>query len=123
MKFIIEDNYIVKIFGLSVNRVQHLVILFCFAFCLLFIWPMIMGTKLFFPFAVCALGILPAEWVYSELIESGILFKILMYLGLIITTTIYTYFFLDDPLFIKLLHYAVYFSFGYIYSKKVEVPD
>jgi hypothetical protein len=120
MKFTIEDDYEATLFGFKINSVQHGIIIISYVIFLMTLWPLVSSTLFFIPLMICIIGVAPGDFVYNEIIESGTLFKVLAYLGLFITTSIYVYFFSEDHIVVKLIHYVVYFTFAYIYTKKGE---
>ena len=119
MSFKIENDYTVKLFGKEFNKMQHIGLIFGYIFFLMFIWPILSGSAFFMPFGVALLPLFLPFFVYGELVKSKRVFNILLYGGLVITTFIYTYFFLDSSFIMMLVHYVVYAGFGYIVSKKM----
>ncbi|QXP78786.1 MULTISPECIES: hypothetical protein [Winogradskyella] len=120
MKFRIDNDYKVNIFGKQLNSLQHMGILFGYVFFLMIPWPLISNSYLFIPLAIAILPIILPEFIYSEIYSGIKMYRILMYGGYVIATFIYTHFFLDSSFFVSIIHFIVYATFGYIYSKKIS---
>lgn len=118
MKFQIDDDYKVNIFGKEFNSLQHIGILFGYVLFLMFFWPLLSGSYLFVPLVVVILPIILPEFIYNEIYSNVRLYNALLYLGVSITTFVYTYFVLECSFFVSLLHFVMYSFFCYLYSKK-----
>lgn len=120
MKFKIENDYKVNIFGKQFNSLQHMGILFGYIIFLMIPWPLISGSYLFVPVAIALLPLFIPEFIYSEIYRGKKLYRVLMYGSYVIITLIYTRFFLNSSFFTSILHFIIYATFGYIYSKKIS---
>ena len=118
MNFKIDNDYTVTFFGKQFNSLQHAGIIFGYMFFLMIIWPLISSSYFFIPFAVALLPLLLPEFIYSKIYSGKKLYKILMYGGTFITTLIYTQFFLNSSFIVSIIHFIVYATFGYVFSKK-----
>lgn len=118
MKFKIEDDYTVNIFGKQFNSIQHMVIIFGYLLFLIVPWPLISGSYFFIPVGIALVPLILPEFIY-EIYKSKKLYKRLMYGSILILTFIYTSFFLDCSFFVSILHFIVYSVFGYISSAKI----
>lgn len=115
-----SSNENIIILRKELSDIQYTILIFGYLFFLMFIWPIISQSYLFIPFGVCVIPMIFPEFVSDEIIKNITVSRVLVYTGLTITTFLYTYFFLDSSIIVKLLHYVVYYAFGYIYLKKFE---
>ena len=117
MKFEIENDYKVDILGKEFNSVQYKLLLFGYILFLMIPWPVISHSYFFIPVGICVLPCILPDVIFNELFKSRKLYNILLYSALFLLTFIYTQFVIDSPFFVDVLHYVVYFLFGYIYSR------
>ncbi len=117
MKIINDSNDKVKAFGKTFTSLEYSLIIFGFMVFLAIPWPLLSQSYFFIPVGVCLLPCFLPTFVYNEIIESNRIFNLLLYAGLFVTTFVYTFFFLEGSFFMKALHYVVYFTFGYVFSK------
>lgn len=123
MKFTFSNDSKVKIFGKAFNSMQYLLLLGGCIFFLMFIWPLLSRSYFIIPFAVAFGPAALAEVFSEEVFENATIYKVITLVGIFLTTTIYVVFFLDNSFFVKLLHYPVYYTFGYIWLQKLKATQ
>ncbi len=118
MKFTIRNDYTITLFGIQLNSLQHMLIVFAYILFLMIPWPLLSGSYLFIPVGICLFPAILPDLIYYNVYRGKQFYNLLLYPGLFISTFMYTYFFLDNSFFLDVLHYVVYLTFGYVYSKK-----